>query len=250
MTWAINVPGVKNLTQGQVDAVIAAAKRLSIDPDWLFTVISFETGGTFSPTVRNKAGSGAFGLIQFMPSTAKALLKTSTNDEAVQKGLAMSFTEQLNKMVVPYLSGPPLKSLEDVYLKIFYPAAMGKANDYVVGRLSDGGFSAKVYTQNKGFDREGKGYITRADITRKIRSIYENAGGIAEITAPDIEVIDIAPKGGLGQFLVGVLLALGLTYSAYTRTDLLQGRFKIRDLPRPLPPGIKSKLPAPIRRVV
>jgi hypothetical protein len=249
MTWAINVPGVKNLTQGQVDAVIAAAKTLNIDPDWLFTVISFETGGSFSPTVRNAAGSGAFGLIQFMPSTAQALLKTSTRDEAVQKGLAMSFSEQLNKMVVPYLKGAPLKSLEDVYLKIFYPAAMNKPNDYVVGRFSDGGFSAKVYTQNKGFDREQKGYITRADITRKIRSIYDKGHGLVEVTAPDVEVVT-APKGGLGQFLVGVLLALGLSYSAYTRTDLLQGSIKIRETPRPLPPGFKAKLPAAIRRVV
>lgn len=248
MTWAINVPGVKNLTQGQVDAVIAAAKKLSIDPDWLFTVISFETGGTFSPTVRNAAGSGAFGLIQFMPSTAQALLKTSTRDEAVQQGLSMSFNEQLDKMVVPYLRGAPMKSLEDVYLKIFYPAAMSKPADYVVGRLSDGGFSAKVYTQNKGFDREGKGYITRSDITRKIRSIYSNATGITEITTPDatVELVS-APKGGLGQFLVGVLLALGMTYSAYTRTDLLQGSFKLRQTPRPLPPKFKAKLPAVIR---
>lgn len=245
MTWVINVPGVKNLTQGQVDAVIAAAQRLNIDPDWLFTVISFETGGTFSPTIRNAAGSGAFGLIQFMPSTAQNLLKTATRDEAVQKGMAMSFTEQLNKMVVPYLSGPTLKSLDDVYLKIFWPAAIGKPGSTVIGDSNGTDFQKKVYTQNRGFDRENKGYFTRDDITRKIRSLYQGAGGIADITTPD--AIVPAPKGGLGQFLVGVLLAMGMTYATYTRTDLLQGKFKLRKDVRPLPPGLKSKLPDAIR---
>ena len=36
-------------------------------------VMSFETGGTFDPGIRNAAGSGATGLIQFMPSTAAGL---------------------------------------------------------------------------------------------------------------------------------------------------------------------------------
>jgi hypothetical protein len=243
MTWAINVPGVKNLTQGQADAVIATAKELGMDPDWLFTVISFETGGTFSPTVRNAAGSGAFGLIQFMPSTAQNLLKTATRDEAVQQGLAMSFTEQLRRMVVPYFRGGKYKDLESVYLKVFYPVAMDKANDYVIGASP-----SKVYTQNKGFDKTGKGYVTRGDVTSRIRSVYNNATGITEVTAPDAapEILS-APKGGLGQFLVGALLALGLTYSAYTRTDLLQGSLKIRKSIRPLPPGLKSRLPDAIR---
>lgn len=241
MTWAINVPGVKNLTQGQVDAVIDTAKELGMDPDWLFTVISFETGGTFSPTIRNAAGSGAFGLIQFMPSTAQNLLRTGSKEEAVAKGLAMTFNEQLKKMVIPYFKGGTYRNLEDVYLKVFYPAAMGKANDYVIGTAP-----SKVYTQNKAFDKAAKGYITRGDVTAKIRSVYNNATGITEITAPDAP----SPKGGVGQFLVGILLALGLTYSTYTRTDLLQGAFKIRKTPRPLPEKIKSKLPGPIRRVV
>lgn len=35
--------------------------------------MAFESGETFSPSIKNAAGSGAVGLIQFMPSTAKAL---------------------------------------------------------------------------------------------------------------------------------------------------------------------------------
>jgi hypothetical protein len=52
--------------------------------------MAFETGGSFSPAVPNKAGSGAVGLIQFMPSTAKGL---GTSTEALKK---MSAVQQLD----------------------------------------------------------------------------------------------------------------------------------------------------------
>lgn len=229
MPAAINVPGVQNLTASQIDAVNSAAVKLGMDPDWLFTVISFETGGSFSPTVRNAAGSGAFGLIQFMPSTARNLLGTATNDEAVRKGMAMSFNEQLEKMVIPYLRGPKYKSVEDVYLKIFYPVAMGKPDDYVIGSAP-----GAVYTQNRGFDREGKGYITRRDVTRKIRSIYDNGTGVV---SKDYEVGElIAPKAwSLGQFIVGVVVSAAMVWGVYTRTNALEGKFTLRSKPRPLP---------------
>src|SRR5690606_871732 len=56
----------------------------------LMTAMAFETGETFSPSVMNAAGSGAVGLIQFMPSTARALGTTS------QKLAAMGDLEQLD----------------------------------------------------------------------------------------------------------------------------------------------------------
>ena len=49
------------------------AGRLGISEADLMAVMSFETGGTFNPGIRNAAGSGATGLIQFMPSTAAGL---------------------------------------------------------------------------------------------------------------------------------------------------------------------------------
>lgn len=222
MTAVVPVPGVEKLSASQLAALKAAADRLGIPVDWLATVISFETGGSFSPTVRNAAGSGAFGLIQFMPTTAQNMLKTATKDEAVQKGMAMSFSEQLDKMVVPYLAGRRYDKLEDVYLQIFYPVATNKPDDYVIGSSP-----SKVYTQNLGFDTEGKGYITKYDVTRKIRNLYAKAAGLPPIALPK--------ANGLGQFIIGLLIAGGMTWAAWTRTDLLQGRFTLRKKPRPLP---------------
>ena len=172
MTDILKVPGIEKLTASERTALIAAANKLGINPDWLATVISFETAGTFSPSIVNRAGSGAFGLIQFMPNTARNILGTSTADEAVRIGKAMSFGEQLTRMVIPYFSGRKMSSLEDVYLAVFYPAAMNKPGSYIIGATP-----GAVYTQNAGFDKSGKGFITRDDVTSRLRSLYESAGG-------------------------------------------------------------------------
>jgi hypothetical protein len=53
--------------------VIAIAARLAMDPNHLMAIMAFETGRSFDPAVTNHAGSGATGLIQFMPATARSL---------------------------------------------------------------------------------------------------------------------------------------------------------------------------------
>ena len=63
--------------------------KLNIDPEWLMFVMYFESAHTFRPDKVNSI-SGATGLIQFMPSTARAL-GTTTN--ALKK---MTNIEQLS----------------------------------------------------------------------------------------------------------------------------------------------------------
>lgn len=172
----LSVPGIEQLNGSQLRALHRASVELGIQTDWLATVISFETGKTFSPSVLNKAGSGAFGLIQFMPSTAAAILGYPNTPEgrmrAVEKGRSMSFNEQLEKMVIPYFRGYKgrMNSLNDVYLAVFYPAAMRQESSYVIGAAP-----SAVYTQNIGFDKAGKGYVTRADVTATITNLYNAA---------------------------------------------------------------------------
>ncbi|HBC04295.1 MAG TPA: hypothetical protein DC015_08915, partial [Aequorivita sp.] len=55
-----------------INKLNSVAANLGIDVNWLMAVINFESAGTFSPSIQNKY-SGATGLIQFMPSTAKSL---------------------------------------------------------------------------------------------------------------------------------------------------------------------------------
>lgn len=222
MASILAVRGIEKLSQSQLDALVRTADSLGIDPDWLATVMSFETGGSFSPTVRNAAGSGAFGLIQFMPSTARGILKTATNEEAVRIGTGMSFEEQLEKMVIPYFRGRTMRNLNDVYLQVFYPAAAGKGDDYVVGASP-----SAVYRQNQGFDREGKGYITRSDITRTINSVAQAARGNR------ISVTGGTVSGDGGQVIIG-LAVTGVLYAIYTqyiKTGVLASMVKSR-IPR------------------
>ncbi len=196
MTSILKVPGIEKLSAGDLAALTSTASLLGIEPDWLATVISFETAGTFSPSIVNRAGSGAFGLIQFMPSTAQNILGTATREEAVNMGRAMSFSEQLRRMVIPYFKGRKMTSLEDVYLAVFYPAAMNKPASYVIGTAP-----GAVYTQNAGFDAAKKGYITREDVTRKLRYLFESAGGRVPVKTM-----------ALAQVTFGVAIGAGLIW--------------------------------------
>lgn len=131
----------------------------------LMACMAWESGRTFSPSIKNAAGSGAVGLIQFMPSTAKAL-GTSTN--ALSK---MTDIQQLN-YVYKYFAGYKgrLKNLGDVYMAILWPAGVGKADTYVLWNKAT---RPTTYRQNSGLDVNKDEVITRAECLVKIRQLYE-----------------------------------------------------------------------------
>jgi len=175
-------PGIKKLSVSELQSITETANTIGIEPDWLATIINFETGGTFSPTQKNAAGSGATGLIQFMPKTAQNLLGTSTPEEAIRQLEAMSFPQQM-KLVERYFAphAGKMKSLSDAYLAVLYPAFIGASDDAVMGRTG-----SAIYTQNAGFDSTHKGYITKADITGKINAMLD---GTKERVATGIPLV-------------------------------------------------------------
>ena len=189
----LKVRGIEGLAAFQLQALIECADSLAIDPDWLACVVSFETGGSFDPAQKNHwaeadakrrgvAYSGAIGLIQFMPSTAKAL---GTTSDALA---GMSFTEQLEyvrRYMKTYASR--IQSLEDCYLAVFYPAAIGRADSYVMGRRGSLGFDGRVYDQNAGFDRDKDGNVTRGEVCATIRAVRAAAGEGRIGFAPPVE---------------------------------------------------------------
>lgn len=137
--------------------------------DWLMACMHFESGGTFSPTIQNGAGAQAFGLIQFMTGAAKDLGTT------LDKIRAMSQLEQLD-LVFAYFDlwakwGKEYNQLEDFYLTIFYPKAVGRAADKVLFDKNDPAY-LKAYTQNKGFDFDGDGKITVGEISSRLYDTY------------------------------------------------------------------------------
>lgn len=113
------------------------SKYFGINPDWLMFVMWFES--RLNPQAVNPI-SGATGLVQFMPSTARALGVTT---DTLKR---MNNVQQLDYVLAylkPYRGR--MKTWVDVYLAVFYPAAIGKGDDYVIK-------SDIVATQNKIFD--------------------------------------------------------------------------------------------------
>lgn len=139
------------------------AEELGIrDPDWLMACMAFESGETFDPAIRNAAGSGATGIIQFMPTTARAL-GTSTGDLA-----KMTAEEQLDYVKLYFLPyRGRLKNLGDIYMAILWPRGIGKDDDWV---LWDRSTRPTTYRQNSGLDANRDGVITRGEAVSKIEA--------------------------------------------------------------------------------
>ncbi|CAN5695673.1 hypothetical protein BH20ACI4_BH20ACI4_11470 [soil metagenome] len=95
-----SVQGVSNnrfVTAEFIREVESMAGRLGTRPEYILAVMSFETGGSFNPAIRN--GIGATGLIRFLPSTARGL---GTTTDALGR---MSSVEQL-RFVEKYFDQP------------------------------------------------------------------------------------------------------------------------------------------------
>ena len=149
------------------DRVLTMAQTLAVNPDFLMACMAFETGRSFSPAVRNAAGSGAVGLIQFMPATAQALGTTTA------LLAAMSAVKQLD-YVERYFQprAGKLKTLEDVYMAILWPAAIGKADDFVLFDRADPTYP-KRYVQNAGLDFDKNGKITKREAAAAVRRLLD-----------------------------------------------------------------------------
>lgn len=142
------------------DRVWWICDTLAFNPDDLMTCMAWESGRTFSADVKNMAGSGATGLIQFMPSTAKSLGTTTAHLAS------MTPEDQLN-YVYKYLRpwGGRVKTLSDMYMTILWPAAVGKPDDYVL--FKDG----VAYRQNAGLDVNKDAKVTKAEAAAKLYAL-------------------------------------------------------------------------------
>lgn len=146
------------------------ASRLGMDPNHLMTIIHYETGGSFRPSIRNPY-SQAVGLIQFLPSTARRL---GTTDTALER---MSAVDQLD-WVERYLShfNGRLGTLDDAYMAVLCPVAVGEPANYVLFRRG-----TRAYTRNPGLDRDDDGVVTKGEVTGAVHRVYEN--GLTELGA-------------------------------------------------------------------
>ncbi len=153
------VVGIGNTTQAFRDEVVKIAQRINANPLFLLAVMSFETGGTFSPSIRSAAGSGATGLIQFMPATARSLGTTTAALAGMSAIAQLAFVEKYFKQFKK-----PLTTLEDTYMAVLFPVAIGKGSSFVLFRKN-----SIAYRQNQPLDINDDGSVTAGEATAMVR---------------------------------------------------------------------------------
>jgi peptidoglycan hydrolase-like protein with peptidoglycan-binding domain len=178
-----SVPGIEKTSQAFRDKVVRIASDIGTDPNYLLAIMSFESGGTFSPSVKNPY-SGATGLIQFMPSTARNL---GTSVEALAAMSAEQQLDYVSKYFAPYRGR--LKTLEDAYMAVLWPKAIGKGNSYVLFSTP-----STAYQQNSALDSNRDGKITVAEAASKVR---QRLGSTAAPAAPSAAAPSPASAAGI-----------------------------------------------------
>lgn len=158
---------VKNASAFE-NKVRLVAQKLAIPPEWLMAVMFSES--RFDFRALNMKGSGAVGLIQFMPATL-AEFKPRLSSEAVmnmgevkQLDLVYMYLEQYRQKYGAY------KSLTDLYLAILYPKA--REYDYCGALYAS---PTKAYKQNAGLDEDKDGAVRVADIDNRMKRLFAGA---------------------------------------------------------------------------
>ncbi len=175
--------------------LVAMCERLGADPSYVAAVMSLETGASFDPAIRNPA-SGATGLIQFMPSTAKNLGTTVDELARLSAVSQLAFVELYFAKV-----GRRLVTPTDHYLAVFSPAFIGKPPGTAMYAAP-----AIAYEQNKGLDGNRDGVITVGDVGAKIEGIVATARAKPRIS--------VSPVTRGGKALTVVALG-GIAYLAW-----------------------------------
>ena len=141
------------------------ANNLGVSLEDLIGIMNHESG--LNPAIPNPY-TGAVGLIQFMPNTAKSL---GTSIDALKNMSAIEQLDYVEKFYKPVAG--KAKDIGDLYMYTFLPAAVGKPDDFVLGASGSGikvfGINQDaLYNQNKVFDADKKGYYTVGDVKRRI----------------------------------------------------------------------------------
>lgn len=142
------------------ERVIWTADALGCSVNDLMACMAWESGETFSADIKNAAGSGATGLIQFMPSTAKAL---GTTTSALAKMTPEDQLRYVYKYFQPYAGR--LHNLGDVYMAILWPKGVGQPDHFV---LFDKKRTPTTFRQNAGLDVNHDEAVTRAECLVKV----------------------------------------------------------------------------------
>ncbi len=173
MDSLLAVRGIERTSMRFRRQLVALAGRIGASADSLAAVMSFETGHTFDPAVRNPKGS-ATGLIQFTERTAKGLGTTTAKLARMTATQQLPFVERffvlagvVNRMHTP----------TDTYLGVFAPAFVGRGPDVPI--YSE---PSRKYEDNKALDVGNKGFISTTDAALPVLRIIAAAEARPRVT--------------------------------------------------------------------
>lgn len=184
--------------------IVSVAERLGTHPYDLANLMNFES--RLSPSIRNKI-SGATGLIQFMPLTAKGL---GTTTDALARLDPVSQMRWVEKYFQPYKG--KLGTIQGLYMAVFYPVAMTWSLDQE--------FPAAVRLSNPGISKV-KDYIALATRNAQLPSSVDIDGSLLSTIALTPLALShaaaTAPWWVWGLALANTGVALYVVYSVKKR---------------------------------
>jgi hypothetical protein len=147
-------------TKEEMELAEDVAKQFGLTLVELLAIVHRETGGCMRPNVVNSIG--ATGLIQFVPTTAKELLKMDSKESAQLRLTFMSVSEQLELMRT-FLTARTRghKGLDAVYSSIF-------VGNPITSEFKKG---TKAYEANQSLDANRDGTITRTEWMIHVREL-------------------------------------------------------------------------------
>jgi hypothetical protein len=164
LAWGAKVSATFRERVWWIGTELTKVQKAPFDANWLMACMAWESGESFAPDKKNMAGSGATGLIQFMPTTAKELGEYRKTTLSTATLAAMTAEDQLTwvywyfRMQIGRHGA--ITNLEDCYMAILWPGAIGSP---VSAALWAKGSAPTTYRQNAGLDSNKDGTITKAE---------------------------------------------------------------------------------------
>jgi len=142
------------------------ALQLEVPTSWLMSVIYSES--RFDANVYNHKGSGAVGLIQFMPATAKELGISSAELAVMSPSAQLRYVRDYFLKVKERYGA--YEDLTDLYLAVLYPKA--RKQDYCFTLYAN---PSRAYKQNRGLDENKDGVVSISDIDKRMKRLFPEA---------------------------------------------------------------------------
>jgi hypothetical protein len=149
-----------------LSAVQNLAGKLNCDFYDLLAVMYLETDKSMAPN-KYSGKSTAVGLIQFIPGRAKQVGSSTEQLASMTRVEQMVFVEKYFNLPDVNLKRVKSPGINDLYMAIFAPAAIGKPDDFPLYTKAN---SFVNYSANSNYDRNGDGIITRAEACSSLQT--------------------------------------------------------------------------------